>query len=225
MQIERSRFLLLTATMAGGACSPATPAPAAGGPVVAAPVVALPSGPADGPAERAAAPPTTNAGLTGKEGDASEEEVGDPPGEEPDEVGSLACDDGGAAPKSCASLRAPGPQCESFADTKAMCGKLAHGMRPRVAEAAVDCILVKSGKQSICSFEVGNQCAVAAARKACIEPNTQAACAPLVRACGGKLAMKDCQSMLSAVTEKNRRRMLTCMTEGCSADYCMYEVE
>jgi hypothetical protein len=106
-----------------------------------------------------------------------------------------------------------------------MCGKLSRGLRPRVAEAAVDCILAKSGKQSICNFEVSNQCAMAAARKACIEPKTQAACAPLVRACNGQLAMKDCQVMLSAVASKNRGRMLTCMTEGCSVDYCMYEVE
>ncbi|UQA59438.1 hypothetical protein [Polyangium aurulentum] len=227
MQIDRSRFLLLTATMAGGACGPATPAPAAGGPVVAAPVVALPAQPEDASGGRAGASPPARAGLASGEDEAGEdpEEVGDPLDENPDDLGALACDDAGVRPLSCAPLRAPGPQCESFADTKDMCNKLSHGLRPRVAEAAVDCILAKSGKQAICSFEVANQCATAAARKACIEPKTQAACAPLVRACNGQLAMKDCQSMLSAVTEKNRRRMLTCMTEGCSADYCMYEVE
>jgi hypothetical protein len=135
------------------------------------------------------------------------------------------CDEGGVAPTGCGTLRAPGPTCESFTDTKAMCGKLARGLRPRVAEKAVDCILSKSGKQTVCDFNLANQCGMLALQKVCIEPSTQGACAPIVRACGGAVQMRDCQSLLSAVTSKNRRNMISCITEGCSVDYCMYDIE
>jgi hypothetical protein len=135
------------------------------------------------------------------------------------------CDDGGVVPRGCGTLKAPGPQCESFSDTKAMCGKLSRGLRPRVAEKAVDCILSKSGKQSICDFRGANECALAAVHKACIEPSTQSSCTPVVRACNGQLSMRDCQSLLSAVTDKHRREMLSCVTEGCSIDYCLYNIE
>jgi hypothetical protein len=226
MQIDRHRFLLLTATMAGGACGAASPGPAeTGGPVIAAPVVALPSEPEAGPPNKAL-PQTEPGRADGALGDGEDATLdGEGEDDEASDGAALSCDDTGITPKSCAPLRAPGPQCESFADTKSMCGKLSRGLRPRVAAQAVDCILAKNGKAAICSFDVANQCALTAARKACIEPSTQAPCATLVRTCSGQLAMRDCQTVLSAVETRNRRRMITCMTEGCSADYCMYEVE
>lgn len=219
MQIDRSRFLLLTATMASGACGGASQ-PAAGDPVIAAPVVTLPEEDKPSGEARAVAGSPGESGA-GEPSDAVQKTLrGDDEGDDPS-----MCDDGGAAPKGCSTLRAPGPQCESFTDTRDMCGKLAHGLKPRVAEKAVDCLLAKSGKQSICSFDAANQCAVSAVRKACIEPSTQSTCSPLVKACGGRLAMKDCQALLSSVNDKNRRNMIACVTEGCSVDYCMYSVE
>ncbi|MDI1429848.1 hypothetical protein [Polyangium sorediatum] len=222
MQIDRSRFLLLTATMASGACGGAAQ-PGAGDPVVAAPVVTLPE-----EEKPASAVPRGVAGSPGGTG-----------ADEPSAIVAtldgtgvtgledlVTCDDDGVAPKGCSTLRAPGPQCESFTDTRDMCGKLAHGLKPSVAEKAVDCLLAKSGKQSICSFDAANQCGMSAVRKAsCVEPSTQSACSPAVKACGGRLAMKECQALLSAVTSKNRQNMIACVTEGCSIDYCMYSVE
>ncbi|MDC3955824.1 hypothetical protein [Polyangium jinanense] len=221
MQIDRSRFLLLTATMASGACGGAAQ-PGAGDPVVAAPVVTLPE--EDKPAESrttAGSPGQPGVGEPSEEVRATLEGAGSSSGDEPS-----VCDDGGPAPKGCDTLRAPGPQCESFIDTRDMCGKLAHGLKPRVAEKVVDCLLAKSGKQSLCTFDIANQCGMSAVRKAsCIEPSTQSACAPAVKSCGGRLAMKDCQALLSSVNRKNRENMLACVTEGCSIDYCMYSVE
>ncbi|MDI3287734.1 hypothetical protein [Polyangium sp. 15x6] len=221
MQIDRSRFLFLTATMASGACGGAAQ-PGAGDPVVAAPVVTLPG--EDNPAESrtaAGSPGQPGVGEPSEEVRATLEGAGSSSTDEPS-----VCDDGGPAPKGCDTLRAPGPQCESFFDTREMCGKLAQGLKPRVAEKAVDCLLAKSGKQSLCSFDIANQCGMSAVRKAsCVEPSTQSACAPAVKACGGRLAMKDCQALLSSVNRKNRENMLACVTEGCSIDYCMYSVE
>jgi hypothetical protein len=222
MQIDRTRFLLLTATMAGGGCGQASPGPAASAPVVAAPLVSLPSG---SPAE-AEPPPEARA----QAGEPEEGEYGDPPDEEPlaeegdpGAPGTLSCNDVGAAPKSCASLRAPGPQCESFSYTKTRCAALAKGLRPRVAEAAIDCILARSGKPSICAFDVESVCVTTAMRRACIDASTQSACAPVVGGCRGGLKMNDCQALLSSVAAKHHSRMITCMTEGCSIDYCTYD--
>jgi hypothetical protein len=226
MHIDRSRFLLLTATMAGGACSSSSAPSSAGGPVVAAPVISIPAGTAS--AETKPEPPPNAAPARDAEGGVRPGAVtGTDEAAETDEdlEGGASCDNDVGSPPSCASLRAPGPQCESFDDTKSTCAKLGRGLRPRVAERAVDCILAKSGKQGICQFDVAMQCASSAVKKACIEPKTQAACAPLVKQCQGNLKMSDCQAALSAVTAKNRKRMITCMTEGCGIDYCWWEVE
>lgn len=223
MQIDRSRFLLLTASIAGGACG--SNSSSSGAPVVvASPVVALP----DPEGSVGAAARNTNAGKSGQAavvtGDDDALAAADRTPGAAVEDGSM-CEEGGPAPTGCGALRAPGPQCESFADTKQTCGKLARGFRPRVAEKAVDCIMAKSGKQTVCDFGLASQCGIAAVQKGCVEPSTQSACTPLVRACGGSLQMRDCQALLSSVTAKNRRRMISCMTEGCSIDYCIYEIE
>ncbi len=221
MQIDRSRFLLLTASIAGGACGSSSSSSSSGAIVVASPIVALPS--SDEAASSAPKPAATGKSAVVTSDDETLAALDrSPPGSVDD--GSM-CDEGGVAPTGCGTLRAPGPTCESFTDTKAMCGKLARGLRPRVAEKAVDCMLTKSGKQAVCDFNLANQCGMLAVQKACIEPSTQAACAPVVRACGGAVQMRDCQLLLSAVTSKNRRNMISCITEGCSVDYCMYDIE
>lgn len=224
MQIDRSRFLLLTATIAGGACG-SNSASSSGGPVVvASPIVALPGPENSATASSGAAGPAKSAQGNVVAGDDEKLAALDrSPGAAVDD-GSM-CDEGGVAPTGCGTLRAPGPQCESFSDTKRTCGKLARGLRPRVAEKAVDCFLAKSGKQTICDFNLASQCAVAAVQRGCVEPSTQATCAPLVRGCGGSLQMRDCQALLSSVNSKNRRNMISCMTEGCSIDYCVYDIE
>lgn len=222
MQIDRSRFLLLTASIAGGACSSGSSS-SGGTVVVASPIVALP-GP-DGSATASSRPAPGKSGQTTVVAGDDEKlaAVDRSPGAAADD-GSM-CEEGGVAPTGCGTLRAPGPQCESFSDTKRTCGKLARGLRPRVAEKAVDCLLAKSGKQAICDFTIASQCGIAAIQKGCVEPSTQAACTPIVRACGGSLQMRDCQALLSSVTAKNRRSMISCMTEGCALDYCIYDIE
>ncbi|MBK9264949.1 MAG: hypothetical protein IPM54_34850 [Polyangiaceae bacterium] len=224
MHIDRSRFLLLTASIAGGACSSSSASSSSGPVVVAAPIIALPAEGDGAPASSGASAPVKSSQTVMGSGDDDALAALDRPPSAADDDGGT-CDEGGAPPTGCGTLRAPGPHCESFSDTKAMCGKLARGLRPRVAEQVVDCILAKSGKQSVCDFDLANQCGLVALQKACIEPSTQAACAPIVRACGGRLQMRECQALVSSVTSRNRRNMMTCITEGCSADYCLYQVE
>lgn len=224
MQIDRSSFLLLTASIAGSSCG-SNSASTSGGPiVVASPVVALP-----GP--EATTSPSVKVASGGKPGqtavNASDEEtlaaLDRSPGAAAED-GSM-CEEVGPAPTGCSTLRAPGPQCESFADTRRLCGVLAKGLRPKVAEKAVECILARSGKQSVCDFNLANQCGLTAVQRGCLDPSTQNSCTALVRNCNGNLQMRDCQALLSSVTSKNRRNMISCMTEGCSVEYCMYDVQ
>lgn len=225
MQIDRSKFLLLTASIAGAGCGSNSSSSSGGTVVVAAPVVTLPD----------SSPPSANTATAGAStkpgqttGNASDEEVLAAADRTPGAAAESTsmCDDGGPAPTGCSTIRAPSSQCESFSETKSMCSKLAHGLKPRIAEKAVDCLLAKSGKQPICVFGVANDCGMAAVQKAaCVDPSTQAECTTLVRNCGGRLNMRDCQSLMSAVVTGNRRSMIACMREGCSTEYCMYEVK
>ena len=41
----------------------------------------------------------------------------------------------------------------------------------------------------------------------------------------GNLTRPMCHAALSAVTPTNRPRLATCMTEGCSADYCFWDIQ
>jgi hypothetical protein len=223
MQIDRSKFLLFTASIASAGCGSNSSSSSGGAVVVAAPIVTLPDPSVSG-TNATVAGATTKPGQTA--GSATDEEVlaaaDRTPGAAAED--SSMCDDSGPAPTGCSSIRAPSSQCESFSETKSMCSKLARGLKPKVAEKAVECLLAKSGKQPICVFGVANDCAMAAVKKACIDPATQVQCAPVVRHCGGRLDMRDCQNLLSAVVSSNRREMIACMTEGCSTEYCMYDV-
>lgn len=224
MQIDRSKFLLLTASIAGAGCGSNASSSSGGAVVVAAPVVTLPD--SSTPGVNGAAGGASKSGQNA--GNASDEETLAAADRTPGAAAESAsmCDDGGLAPTGCSSIRAPSSQCESFSETKSMCSKLAHGLKPKIAEKAVECLVSKSGKQPICVFGVANDCGVAAVQKAaCIDPATQAECSTLVRNCGGRLNMRDCQSLMSAVVTGNRRNMIACMREGCSTEYCMYDVQ
>jgi hypothetical protein len=129
---------------------------------------------------------------------------------------------------SCAGLRAPGPTCESFDDTRATCSEFATGMQPKAAEKAVACLMARSGKREICQFNVTQKCAVEALKSVCIEPYSDQPCRAIMANCSrmshSKLTLQQCQRALSAVTSRNRVPLLTCITEGCSADYCFYNL-
>ena len=86
-------------------------------------------------------------------------------------------------PGNCGLLKAPGPQCESFADTKDECGHMAKGLKPRVAQRAVDCFLSKSGQKSVCDFQLPQNCAVEAIAEACIDPAVGPACDSILSNC------------------------------------------
>jgi hypothetical protein len=110
-----------------------------------------------------------------------------------------------------------------------MCGRWQKGFTPRVAEKAVACLLAMSGKRDICDFQRPHRCAIAALSSACADPGVAAACDTIMAGCAGakygNLTGPVCHAALAAVTPTNRAKLTTCMAEGCSADYCFWDIQ
>lgn len=213
MQIDRARFLLLTASLAGGGCAPAAPDPATppgptGAPTSTEPEVVVPETPDPDPTshETNSTPPATTS--------------------EPETPPASACDNDTGTVPTCSISKPPGPFCEGYNETRAACKGLKNALRDGVAAKATACLNAASGTQAICDYYLNESCVTAAIRTACIQPSTQSLCAPVVAQCGsnqwGNLSMDDCQKLLSAVKDGKRKPMITCMTEGCSLESCTW---
>jgi hypothetical protein len=214
MQIDRARFLLLTASLAGGGCSsnpttdPATPpTPTETGQELVVP---------ETPDPATTAEPTASADPQPTQTPAQPK----PP--------SGACDNDTGTVPTCSIKAPPGPHCESFSETKMACKTYKSGLRGAIAAKAVSCLNAVSGTQDVCGYEKSQNCALEAIRTACIQPSTFNQCSPLVSQCAGnrwgKLDIDDCQKLLSSVKDGKRQAMITCMTEGCSIDSCLWSL-
>jgi len=221
MQIDRSRFLFLTSAIAAGAgaCTPRETIPVT---ISATPDESKPdaSAPATLGAVDAGAPVVPVASATA-----------------PQVAGTPSCPDSDnmiGNPGSCGALKAPGPQCESFADTKSECGHLAKGLKPRPAQKAVDCFLSKSGTKAVCNFQLPEDCAMDAIADACIDPSVGPSCDSIMSNCtphgrgrhgSGGLSRDTCMRALSAVTSRNRSAVMSCVAESCNLSGCFYELK
>ena len=218
MQIDRTRFLFLTSAIAAGtgACTPRETIPVT--------ITATPD----------ESKPDASAVATLGVVDAGTPVV--PSATATQIVGSPTCPDSDnmvGTPGNCGQLKAPGPQCESFADTKDECGHLAKGLKPKVAQKAVDCFLSKSGTKAVCDFQLPETCAVDAIAEACIDPSVRASCDSIMNNCphgrgrraAGALTHDLCMRALSAVTSRNRGAVLSCVAESCSLQGCFYELK
>lgn len=213
MQIDRARFLLLTASLAGTGCS-ANPQPSGN------------VGPEPAPSGTELVVPETTAGDTTTEEPAeTTTSVATTEPQTPPQTPTGACDNDTATIPAC-SLVSPGPACESFADTKVACKGYKNTLRGAIAAKAVACLNAASGTPDICDYSKVETCTSAAIRAACVQPSTFNACSPVVAQCSAsswsKLTMNDCQSLLSAVKDGKRTSMITCMTEGCSLESCTW---
>src|SRR5262245_2755778 len=123
MKIDRAKFLLLTSTLgAGGACATTRQDTSQVGMIVSIPAASVPptmptSTPtADADAGRRRRGPALPAPQADEEDDDEDDEAPAASfklGPQPPR-----CDNNVGSPGVCGSLRAPGPTCESFADTK-----------------------------------------------------------------------------------------------------------
>lgn len=130
------------------------------------------------------------------------------------------------SPGSCA-LSAPGPTCESFADTKKECPTLNALLKPRVAEAANACLRRKSGTQEICEFNVTSICAYEALGAACKDPAAKPVCDKVMAKCGGakgsynKMSRESCEAGVSGIADSKKSRFISCISESCRFETCL----
>ena len=127
------------------------------------------------------------------------------------------------------SLQAPGPQCESFKDTKKECPVVRSLLKPRVAQRFMECLNGKSGTKDICEFTSASTCMPFALAAACIEPGTEATCRRSVAQCdrkgkGHELTMQGCQALLSGTVASQHRRLISSMVEFCTTRYGYWDL-
>ncbi len=251
MRIERERFLLVVAALGSGAslapaCSPApTPEPqSARSETPQTVAVTIPPQPVETasaapprapdpppPASASPAPSSSSptATPTAAPSTAASAAAKPPNPYDGTPVTAQACAPAlnarGTAPR-CA-LTPPGPSCESFSDTKSECPKLATLFKPRVAQAAIECLNRKSGTKEICEFNVSSICAYEALGSACLDPAAKATCDGVVARCGkgggryNKMSRESCEAGVSGVADAKRARFVACITESCRFETCL----
>ena len=222
MKVDRDRFLVLAAALATGLCAACetSPAPPANEPVsvprpsaeplvvppIASPApVAYTAAPPEPPPEPPPAAPTRAPNLyegtpvKAQSCDAALNKVGTSP----------AC-----------TIKPPGPTCESIGDTKKECPQLNGLLKPRVAQAAIECLVKRSGTKAICEFNVSSICAYEALGSACLDPSAKAACDGIMKACGAgagtsnynKMSRDSCEAGVSGIADGKRKKFISCRT-------------
>jgi hypothetical protein len=230
MQIDRSRFLMLTASIAAGGCSggQTQPVEVPEQTVVVVAPVPMPVGSAQAPIASAEPEPAAEEPPPPMIARPSDEDMVDPADQALIQA-PATCGNTTGTVGACTGLRPAGPTCESFLDTVEQCNGFVRGMQPRAASKAVACLAARSGRRDICQFDAGQKCAQEGVKAACIEPFSAQPCRTLMSSCSnnrfGKISMQQCQRALSAVKGRNRPQLMTCMTESCSADYCFYALQ
>lgn len=218
MHVDRSRFLLLTASLAASACN--TPGPATTPDTGRVEPIGDEGEEDQGSSEPGDTKPATS---TGGSGVWLEIEPGTEDPEEP-AWGTADCDNSVGTPKSCAGLSAPGPHCESFAETQRFCEAYPRFMQPRAAEAAVECMLAMSGTEGICDWSSGQTCSLAGLQATCVDPASRSQCQSMSSACGGGLDVFQCQQAFSAVPAREQSRVASCIQEFCEVSFCIVDM-
>jgi hypothetical protein len=229
MRIDRNRFLLLTASLSAAACASGAPSAVPAEPVVA----EAPDEPTEetpGEESPTVAVAEVDAGPVSPEGGSPVSEWGGGAPSAPTTLNTdKKCNDNVGKPAAC-TFKAPGPQCESFSEIGNECKSIIKAFKPKVAERAVDCMKQKSGTPAICEFALASRCVSEAMRNGvCPEKAADVQCNTAVAKCssgrgGSPLSMDECRAAYSAVQTKNKRKMMSCVSEFCSIDHCLYQL-
>ena len=206
MQVDRKRFLLLTASLAAAACNQRGAAVT----------------PDTGSGEPDDASGEAQAGMTV---DASPQvwlEIEPGSAQDPNAAGQKdGCDNYTGQPDSCASFSAPAGHCENFNFNRRLCQGFAEVMVPRAAESSVACMLAGSGSPAVCEWDYWHQCIGAGMQSACIDQNTRTECEQVSAHCGGSVDVFQCQQALSAAKQTLQPRVASCIREFCEVPFCL----
>lgn len=246
MQVDRTSFLALTATLFA-ACGPAAPPVTAS--TVAVPELPPPPPATSGPPEAASAtapavlpPGPQAAGLPahrGDDDDGDEAPYRPSGGATPPLASSLhpqACATSANAlghSPGCTLTRPPGPTCESFRDTLNECRRFKSWLTPRAASHAAACLQAKSGGPELCQFNAAMACAAESFGVACLDPSpaVESACRKVVTQCASvprqyrHMTFDACRGALSAIVPARRSAFVHCAAESCALVQCAYAAE
>lgn len=133
--------------------------------------------------------------------------------------------------KRCEALREPsGPFCEGFEETIALCPQFADMLRPTAAREAVACLTERSGSVAICGYEAVGGCFLAGLAAGSATAEAQQHCLDVMSNCrgsrwrGADLNETTCQRAVGAVRPDKVDDLVSCMTEGCGIQRCIYEL-
>ena len=127
----------------------------------------------------------------------------------------------------CRRLKAPGPTCESFEDTRASCSNLVRVLEPRVAERAVACLQRRSGTAAICSWDSASTCAESALGGISGDARSTRDCRAALHKCDASqhLDAATCQAAVTRVAPEHRDRLAACIAEFCEVGTCLMYLE
>ncbi|GEM_PF-2712052 len=219
MHVDRSRFLLLTASLAAAACNQ-QPAPT------------TPDTSGDGDDAHRRQESSASAGAEAEDSPGSQTDPGAPqvwleiePGTEdrPEDL-DKTCNNHGQSVPSCSSLRAPAGHCESFDSTLTLCDAYADVLLARPAAAATQCMLDLSGTPEICDWEVWQSCTEAGLGATCVDPRSVEPCIRITSQCGGSIPAQTCQRALSGVQPRHHSALTSCIQEFCELSFCISDL-
>jgi len=228
MRIDRQRFVLLTASIAGGACvekptnvvAPVAAAPSAtaasSAPAASVASVALASGPAP---ESGPSPDPYPSSASEGEGAAAIAPLaaGVIPGSvcgiasKPFDPTRTSCHDDIGSPASCSGMNVSGG-CGATPWAMSECNAWGRNLKPAIAARAVSCELALSGT-AVCDSCTAYRCGYESLMSACVDRSAAADCRRIAQACPS--ATTDaCMAFLSGMTPAGRTKMLACMTQS-----------
>jgi hypothetical protein len=230
MHVDRARFLLLTSSLLAACKDAESPSTT---PIVIPPQPStVPSAAHDPPP-----PPLVDAGSSAMPVAVDEDE--EPYEVEPGEaavplaktVKGQTCEPAeNAKGAPVCTLRAPGPTCESFTETRSECGRLRTWLVPRVAERAAKCLSAKSGKQEICAYNIAAACVIEAMNAVCLDPapKIETSCKRVMARCQSverqsrHVNLGACKAAMSSIVPARQAKFVTCMQESCDLVPCHY---
>jgi hypothetical protein len=208
MQVDRTRFLMLTSALAA-ACA-RSPGVASGG-----------------------KPPPGEVASGGASGQPGVVDVPEAAGETEEEQAPASrggCDDMSGRPPSCNDMRLPGPTCEQGMNVPPnVCNAIAKVAKPRIAAEVMGCLVDRSKEGGKCGpSDWTGDCAIRALDKVCsVDRAHEKECKEIETRCGQykyrsgpPLTAEQCVRFVSAVLPAEQRSALTCVSEGCGVDYC-----
>lgn len=205
MHVNRSRFLLLTAVLAGGAgCTINN--------------TTLPGG--DGGTQDASAGDSSTGDSSTGDSSTGDSSTGDGGTE------ASTCDDTTATVPDCNALGDAGvpdgsTSCTSNTSFGPACTAFGANLKPRVAKRAIDCAVALPSCESGAGLDT---CLTSALAQACDDSTAATTCAAIASICADAgadagISAAQCQQSLSGMTPAARALIQTCFTEGaCATD-------